>query len=118
MKKPAVSFVWEACRITLDERMGMPDAAIMVTWILTASRGDRTATATGVTGLADPDPSAFTPSADLTPDLAIGWALEAMGAETMARLQDDLATGLSSAAVRGPVEIDFAAAGKVDEADA
>ena len=51
----------------------------------------------GTVSFADPDPDSFTPYADITEEMAIGWTQDALGEEEVANIEASIAQQIEDA---------------------
>lgn len=70
---------------------GYKDVVFQVHWTLTATEGEYTGSVYGSIGVKHDPKVPYTPYAALTKDQVIGWVKEAMGAETVAAYEANVA---------------------------
>lgn len=88
----SITNTWSVIKMDCyPEYAGETDVVFNVHWLLVGYDGDYTASVYGSCGLTlDPD-APFTPFADLTEEQVIGWVQDALGVESVASLEANVA---------------------------
>lgn len=94
----ATEYTWVIAALECyPEHEGKTDVVVTAHWRLTGVDGDHTGSVYGTVGLTLDPEADFTPFADLTEAMVIGWVKDALGEEAVAAYEANVAQQIADA---------------------
>ena len=88
----ATTYNWNVVQMeAYPEKDGYTDVVFQVHWTLTGTDGEYTGGAYGSVGVLLDVDGGYTPYDELTQDQVVGWVKDALGAEQVTQLEDNVA---------------------------